>query len=411
MAAVDAGTMQSGRYVADAVVAMVSSWVLYTAITMYQPSVSEYHGEIAGLLLAVSAVLLLPGLFLPRPGRLRFDTDGWAWSALFLVMAASSYRAGHQFASEKLHFLFALMVFGLSIRWLLEHSAGRALEWTLLGIGLVHAAILVLVMQHAPGADPGRPYDQSWVPYHGHIRHFAYHGMLAAAAGVALTLFGNRYRLPGVLLASMALFGILYFGARGALLGWLGAVLLIAYFSKRYEDVLLVAGAALLLGLAVSYGFQSALSPAPFTGPIHERLQSLADATHSTGRTGIWQAAIAAAIEKPFLGWGLDGYRISDCCRANTVQPHNVIVQWFIETGLLGLVAAGWIVWRLLGTGRCRTGAGSSAGAAGTAGLLGGLVIFGMVDGLFYHGIPLLLFCIVCALHYRELREEELGKG
>ena len=55
-------------------------------------------------------------------------------------------------------------------------------------------------------------------PYFLNIRHFGYQGFFGASAAVAVALVDRRLRTAGVLLAAAALFGIIMFGSRGALL-------------------------------------------------------------------------------------------------------------------------------------------------------------------------------------------------
>ncbi|NRB42703.1 MAG: O-antigen ligase family protein, partial [Pseudomonadales bacterium] len=55
----------------------------------------------------------------------------------------------------------------------------------------------------------------------------------------------------------------------------------------------------------------------------------------STGRTNIWKAALSAADESPWLGLGPNGYLFIDD-RPYGIQPHNLIVQFYVEWGVVG---------------------------------------------------------------------------
>lgn len=389
-------------WLVDIVVALLCLFVLYHAVTGFDRWQPGYYAWMTDQLLFLSVLLLLPHIAFGSPS-LDFRVDGAAWGVLILVLLVSTYLADSVAATAKLRLILSLLAFGLALRCWLRLASPRVVSLVFLAIGLFHAAILILVLQQAPNANPAQPFDQSWVPYHAHIRHFAYHGMVAACAGVALVFLGRPLRMVGILLAAMAVTGILFFGARGALLGWSVFVMTFALISRRYRDILAISGLVLALAIASAYALTVYYTPSPFTGAIHNRVESAEALVHTTGRIEIWLDALKVAVQQPWFGHGLDAYWTSRCCRKGSVQPHNTLVQWFMEFGVLGTCAVLWAFWRLFGKRLVRAFVqGKSApDLASLLSLFAGVFVFGLVDGVFYHAIPLLAFAILCALLYR----------
>ena len=59
----------------------------------------------------------------------------------------------------------------------------------------------------------------------------------------------------------------------------------------------------------------------------------------STIRTDIWQYGIEQFLENKWLGIGLQNYRyLPDTYLAGFMHPHNIIVQFLLETGMIGTV-------------------------------------------------------------------------
>lgn len=392
--------------VVDAALAAVCFFVLYGAVTSFERSISLYDKTLANQILFVAMLMLLPQVFLGvRP--LDWQADGGAWLAIGLVMIVSTAMADNYAAVDKLRLMFACLAFGLALRSCLEYAGDRVVPAILLAICLFHVLILMLVIQQAPSANPMQPHDQLWVPYHSHIRHVAYHGMVASCAGIALGFLQPALRPPGFLLAAMALAGTFFFGARGALLGWLVFVAVFALSSRRYRPVLVSASLAAAVALVMAMALEAFYVQTPFTGTLQGRVESVSELVNTTGRTQIWREALQASLQHPWVGHGMDGYRTSGCCMRGTVQPHNTLVQWLMEFGVIGTAAVLWALWRIIGTRlvpSLRHGNANPAQAA-LLSLIAGLLVFGLVDGVFYHAVPLLVFSILCALLYRTARK------
>jgi len=104
----------------------------------------------------------------------------------------------------------------------------------------------------------------------------------------------------------------------------------------------------LLLGLAVLGAGGLALVP-----PIRHRI--LIETQNVYGNTvfsrlDLWSAAVRLIKERPLFGAGLSGFQTRSApffSHANTtatfIDPHNIVLNFWVETGLLGLIAIVWI--------------------------------------------------------------------
>ena len=128
--------------------------------------------------------------------------------------------------------------------------------------------------------------------------------------------------------------------------GWLGTGLAILVV------VGLVVGRRAVLGLAVAGALAAAVILVVV--PV-ERLAGRLDPRQGTSfvRIQLWQAALSLVRESPLLGIGLDNflYRYSTVMPADTPyepnlsHPHNLVLQFWLQLGLLGLMALGWLLW------------------------------------------------------------------
>ena len=121
-------------------------------------------------------------------------------------------------------------------------------------------------------------------------------------------------------------------------------------------------------------------------------------------RLVLWEDVLAAVSTRPLLGFGPEGYQTSGCCAPATVQAHNALLQVAVEFGLLGLLAFLWLVRATIVNAMARLWTQKQGGLvvnqaqALIVAMMVSLIAFSMVDGIFYHVVPLLIFSILCAL-------------
>ncbi len=135
--------------------------------------------------------------------------------------------------------------------------------------------------------------------------------------------------------------------------GWLaitGLALLLSFSKGAYIAVCVVAFTAVLTArrwriplLAMLLAAGGALSRIPL---IAERLSSLQDA--EVGRFQIYDATFVMLRDHPILGLGLGGYNIRYRGFATEPYPHDIWLTFWVELGLLGLIAFAVILFGLL---------------------------------------------------------------
>jgi O-antigen ligase len=210
-------------------------------------------------------------------------------------------------------------------------------------------------------------------------------GPLLAMAG-ALILFGSREeRFRGVFFAVFAFPAFILSFSRGAWLALLAAfVLLIWQHRKR-----LVLGGAMVLAIV------AAVLVPPIRRRIGHQFNPNDPANSAVLRTHLWDATVRMQLNlRHFIfGTGLSGfkhdiqpYKGFAGYSENVIYPHNIILNFWTETGLLGLGAFSWlaVLWVQNTWGRLRTEGPERVYLLGLA--AAGITIFvhGMLDVPFF---------------------------
>jgi len=173
----------------------------------------------------------------------------------------------------------------------------------------------------------------------------------------------------GLLILSQAT--ILYYTAtRGAILGLLGGVLVIAVLNIRNKQNRFVRkmSMATLIGLIFLLGGFMGLKDSNFikNSPVLSRFSSLTTAEIKTqGRYFVWPMALKGFKERPILGWGQENFSYvfqeHYSPEMYKLEPwfdraHNIFLDWAVSGGLLGLisylflyVALLWVIWKSAG--------------------------------------------------------------
>ncbi len=147
---------------------------------------------------------------------------------------------------------------------------------------------------------------------------------------------------------------VLYFTAtRGAILGLLGGLLLMALLNLRNKEEKLTRkfSIGLLVGLFVLVAGFLAIKSTSFVqnSPVLGRFATISSAQLKTeGRSFVWPIAMEGIKEKPFLGWGQENfnYVFNNHYRPEMfrLEPwfdraHNIFLDWAIAGGILGLIS------------------------------------------------------------------------
>lgn len=145
---------------------------------------------------------------------------------------------------------------------------------------------------------------------------------------------------------------VLYYSAtRGAILGFLVGLFIIAMLNIRNQEDMLVrkASVATLVGLLILVSSFWAARNAEFVrgSPVLSRFSSLSTEELKTqGRYFIWPMALVGVKERPFLGWGQDNFNYVFSKYYNPqmfrLEPwfdraHNTFLDWAVAGGIIGL--------------------------------------------------------------------------
>ena len=336
----------------------------------------------------------------------------WLIKLLVAVLAMGSVTwlvfQGYSVFEPRWRFMLGVgLLFPAAVGWF--RSAGqKGMQFAFLvkAVVLMYAAWrfgLTLFGGSAPPV-PGR----RW-PIYRHIRHFNYD--LALVGGLLGGVFSHQKWMSRLLiLLGFLLLGFFSFwsGGRGQMVAM--CVMLVALIAshRQHEDARFAAMAvmAFLLGgvLVLCSGETQNLFHAV------ARTDKASLNAVSSGRLRIWVTTLSQTLSTPWgavFGYGPESFvrmGMYAKLRDPIVHPHNTIVQWVCEYGLLGtavLVAAavnlGWrVVWPALWSEK-----GILRLSAAT---LVGMAAFAMVDGVFYHASPLLFITLIWAFLYSQIQ-------
>ena len=157
----------------------------------------------------------------------------------------------------------------------------------------------------------------------------------------------------------------------------------------------------LLAGAAVAGGLVAAIPPVFHR--IELEFQNVNGSTFfgRAGRIELWKATLQMLREHPIFGAGLSGFadRIAPFWNANHperfIDPHNIVLNFWVETGLLGLFAFAWLlvlVFRISWEGWKKSDAGWRPIFLGVLLAMVAIVVHGLVDVPYFKNDLSLLF-------------------
>lgn len=164
--------------------------------------------------------------------------------------------------------------------------------------------------------------------------------------------------------------------------GWgaLIAVVVVVAAFHRWRWRLAAVGTALIAGLllAVPRAINRITVEFDFSSPYNTINLRLA----------LWKSALNMLIHRPFFGGGLSGFRVSVAPFAvrdyheGVIYPHNLVLNFWSETGLLGLAAFTWVLVTVFRVSRRALAAGGwqRAYSIGVFGALAAVLVHGLSD-------------------------------
>lgn len=116
----------------------------------------------------------------------------------------------------------------------------------------------------------------------------------------------------------------------------------------------------------------------------------------SSNRIAIWQKSLRLIRESWMVGFGPDAFIYSGIS-SGLVHAHNFILQWLLEFGVIGTAGLMSVVWGILllcFKTICKANGFTCDAVVAT--LLISTFVFALVDGHFYHAIPLTMIILLC---------------
>jgi O-antigen ligase len=340
-----------------------------------------------------------------RRGALGFLEHGIPWALLiFLITVAISLLPDFHAGGDFRYFLFGCFHAVMIMDLFADRARLRRL-WPFLALtpalltvrGILHNPAL---LDFAPA--PYLPLDDRLGFPLDHPNTAGY--LLSMSIPLAATLFVAKSGWAGVLIAiscAAQVFGLVLTYSRGAWLGWGAAMIFLAIMSKRWKTVIALTAVPLFLFL--------------FVEPLRSRVMSLADPASDramSDRIRVMRDALDLGYQNPVGGIGYGRGRLKQALRGENQEvasegseiwhTHNVFIEIFAGTGLVGLAAFLWLL--------ARTGfdiVDAAERAAGERVLLIGLgaawvaaAVTGLGDIPFYHHETRIYFFTLLALAF-----------
>jgi O-antigen ligase len=300
--------------------------------------------------------------------------------ALFLVASLSSLLVT-EYPLLSVRELRALILEPLLFFWLLHTLPGSASK-ALAGFLIAATVTALAAIAQGPLGIGGTSAEgvlrvQAWYPSANHLAL-----MLGRAwpVLVAAALSGRQWVWLPAGIVGLAL--VLTFSTGGWLGALAGTLVVLAVLGR--QRLTFRVGAAAASGLVLVSGLAIA-------GILPERLNPL----RQTGgfRLDLWQSSLEMVRDHPLLGIGLDNFayayqaylREGAVAEPNLSHPHNWVLHMWLELGLLGLVAFGWLVlrfWRNVSAALNQTE--SRWVVAGAAGAMADLLVHGFIDNSYF---------------------------
>lgn len=247
---------------------------------------------------------------------------------LFLgyMLLASLWSSSSELACDKAIDLGLLLTVALVIaisRPVLSHD--RVLDgfwWAIVFVGVAMAGLAIL------NATGGRIY----VPGGGPNTFGRNMGLMALGAAYLASRYGTTVSPISATVMIVAVLLILMSGSRGALLSTAIGIITLLVAARAslltkfaISSVITLAAAFLLFETVTGKDALEVFQSRIIEATVYDR--------HLSARDDLWLDALDWAKERPWLGWGLNGYRAN-----SWTYPHNMFLEVIVEGGGIGLL-------------------------------------------------------------------------
>lgn len=246
------------------------------------------------------------------------------------------------------HLRFGLAVYNLTVSSRRD-GLDELLAW--MAIGLIPLTLLTVWRFNFPipaNRVPGGVIEWgSALPGFISVRHFGSWTGMVATGLLASLIFATPPRWVGwrqlAYVGAAAL--TVWSGTRGALFGIAAAIGLVVLLDWRLPAFRAIGVTASLTGLAIVLAWLCLPQGAPDFLLWASGDGASADAA-SGGRLALWQATFARWLQSPWLGWGSGANFWEVCFGWCHTQPHNVVLQFLINWGMVGAAGGLWLLGR-----------------------------------------------------------------
>jgi putative inorganic carbon (HCO3(-)) transporter len=222
----------------------------------------------------------------------------------------------------------------------------------------------------------------------------------------------GRMRIVSLLSGAGQLLALILTYSRGSWLGWLASIFSFGVMLKRWREIwiiLTVVGILLSLATPLQQRLFSLASPQTDFS-INERMQSMADGL----KLGLEHPVLGVGYGRGSLRAGLkEQHRNAGTEYTHIAHTHNMYIELFAQTGLLGLGAFLWLLCHTFS--KTLDAAGRLEDSArvfqlGIAAAWIAFVVTGLGDVPFYHHEIRILFFTLLALTDSEFALEKLPR-
>ncbi len=318
-------------------------------------------------------------------------------SLIFSIENLDAYISIPIFISLRypLHIIFFMAVIHILKNSLIDQENKYQTYYLILGMGgMAYLISLLVFIISVPN-----PVELTWthgLPSAVSIRHIANYMALFALALAAYSLNAKKWRY-WIVLASIIIMTafIAWSGSRAAILGLIISVCSAIIFMKYFIKSELGWKKLLALPLSIIIGSISSLLlpiPHPIYGIRRFFIKMQDGVDSSTGRIELWLNTIDEIIKSPFLGHGAGrfGSNMNKLYAYDYDNPHNFILQYFYDWGLIGgTVGLSLVAWLGIKIYLARHNDIQIVFAAIAAYTM--LITIGMLEGMFYHPIKIIL--------------------
>lgn len=263
---------------------------------------------------------------------------------------------------------------------------------------------LILIFQYMLTLDPAVSPNsvKGHPPIYRHLRHLNYDLGFLVMLGIAFFVSIKPARERCKLFFVSVIYGILGFasiwsGGRGEILALVVFLSILAGSNFRlvmsrdvvFPILVFTIGGGIVFLVGSTYLID---------GPLHKTMEMDSVNAVSSGRISIWAKSLNYFKDSWLFGYGPDAFLRHPIFRTGPVQPHNFIVQWLLEFGVIGFLGMSLIsAWAIRLCIRFLRSNAVSATCWVVASAVLSNFIYALVDGIFYHGLPFIMMSLMVA--------------